>query len=89
MPVGRGVVVPLDPLRCALVPAQRLVRVARLLPVVREQGRSLVELVGVQLFEGPRHRRVAALASLQELRVVGHLLGQRVLEGVLRLRVQR
>ena len=77
-----GVVHP-DPLRRARVPARRLERLAGLLPVVRQQGRLLVERVGVMLLDGLRHRGVGAPPPLPELGAERHLLGQRMGERVL------
>ena len=66
----------------ARVPARRLERLAGRLPVLGEQRRALVEPLRVLLGDRPRDRRVDRGAALAELRAVGHLLGQRVLERV-------
>ena len=76
------------PDRGARVPARRLERLAGGLPVLRQERRALVEPLGVVLGDRPRDRRVDRGAALAELRAVGHLLGQRVLEGVERLGIE-
>ena len=48
------------PLGRAAVPARRGERLAGLLPVMREQRRVLVELLGVLLLDRARHRGVHA-----------------------------
>ena len=58
------------------------------LPVLRQERRALVEAVGVVLGDRPRHSGVDRSAALAELRAVGHLLRQRVLEGVERLGIE-
>ncbi len=54
---------------------------------MREQRGRGVRLVGVEAFEYLGDRLMHASTLLRELRVVRHLLGQRVLERVLRFRV--
>ena len=76
------------PRRGARVPARRLERLAGGLPVLGQQRRALVEPLRVLLGDRPRHRGVDGGAPLAELRAVGHLLGQRVLERVQRLGVE-
>ena len=56
--------------------------------MVREQGRLLVQLVGVDHLQRLGQRLVDARAALAQLRVVGHLLRQRVLERVLLLGIE-
>ena len=79
----------LRPQRPAPVPLGRTERLARLLPVKRQERGALVELLGVELSDRPCHRRVRPRPALAELRSICHLLRQRMLEGVLRLRVER
>ncbi len=52
------------PLGGAAVPAHRVRRLARLLEVVGEERRVLVELLGTLRLDGARHRRVGAPAPL-------------------------
>ena len=89
-PVPQGLVKigPSCPLGCAPLPARRCERFTRLFPVIGDQSGLLVELVGVDLFECARQCGVNLRASVRELRVVGDLLGQRVLEAVLQLGVE-
>jgi len=88
--VARGVrVAGGDTLGRAPVPARRDDRLAGLFPVMRQQCRVLVELVGVQLLEDPGHGCVARGAALAQLRRQRHLLRQRVLERPLRHRIER
>ena len=54
-----------------------------------EQRGALVELVGADLREGTRHGGMYARPSLTELRAIGDLVRQRVLESVPALRVRR
>src|SRR5262249_62193171 len=62
---------------------------ARVLTVMREQGRLLVELLGARRLDRTGDGSVDALAPLAELRAVRHLLRQRMLEGVFGLRIER
>ena len=82
-----GVVVP-RPGRRARVPARRLERLPGGLPVLGQERRALLQALGVLLDERARDRGVNRAAALAELRAVGHLLGQRVLEGIQRLGVE-
>src|SRR2546429_42823 len=66
-------------------PARGLTGSPRLLPVMRDEGRTLPEPLGKHLFEGSRHRGVQRDALLEELRSVGDLLGERMAEHVLGL----
>ena len=56
--------------------------------MMREQRRALVELVGVDVRNRARDSFVGSRAPLRQLRVVGHLLRQRMLERVLGDRIQ-
>jgi len=76
-------VAPPQPLGGPPMPARRCERLARLLPVMGEEGGLLVELLGVGRRERARHRRMRATPALLHVRAEGHLLRQRVLEGVL------
>ena len=60
-----------------------------MLPVVGEKRRTFAELPRVDLLDRARDRGMDAGSSLRELRAVGDFLGQRVLEGVLGLRIER
>ena len=55
--------------------------------VGKERG-ALVELFGVELLDCPSDRRVHAVTPTRELRLIGNLVRQRVLEGVLGFREQ-
>jgi hypothetical protein len=57
--------------------------------VIGQQRGALVELVGMALLGGTRHRGVHLRPARAELRAVGNLLRQRMLEGVLDLRIER
>ena len=70
-------------------PARCLQRIARGLPVVRQQRGALLEAVLLELLDRARDRGVDARARVGELRVVGDLLRERVLEGVFRVGVER
>ena len=78
-----------DPLSRPAVPVDGHQRLVGPFPVLRQQRGVLIEPVSVEPFDGAGHRRMDRLAALAELRAVRHLLGQRMLEGVLRLRVKR
>ena len=77
------------PLGRPAMPLRRFPSVARMLPVVGEKRRTLAELPRLELLDRTRDRAVDAGSSLRELRAVGDFLGQRVLEGVLGLRIER
>ena len=77
------------PLRGPRVAARRLERFARVLPVMGQQGGLRREVVRVELPDRARDGGVYGGASLAELGPVRHVAGQRVLEGVLRHRVER
>src|SRR5262249_44926937 len=70
------------PLRC-------FPSLARILPVMGEERGTLAELLRIGLLNGACDRGMDASSSLRELRAVGHFPGQRVLEGVLGLRIDR
>ena len=57
--------------------------------MLRDQRRELVEPGRVDRFDCLRDGRVGARSPLAELRLVGDRLGERVLELVLRLGIQR
>ena len=71
------------------MPGGRAQRLAGLLPVVRQEGGLLVELRRVDRLDGARHRCVDLPPALAELRAVRHLLGQRMLEGIHGVRIER
>src|SRR5262245_60377987 len=71
------------------MPARSLQCIARLFPVMRQERGALVQLRGVDLGDRPCHRRVRSRSALSQLRAIGYFLRQRMLEGVLRLRVER
>src|SRR5437867_769789 len=77
-PLGR----PPMPLGC-------LPSVTRMLPVIGEKRCTLAELPWVRLLDRTRDGGVDRGSSVGELRAVGNFLGQRVLEGVLGLRIER
>ena len=54
-----------------------------------EQRGALVQAVGIQLFDRACNRRVGARPAISELREVGHLVCERMLEGVLDVGIQR
>jgi len=78
-----------DPLGCPAVPVGRHQCLVGPFPVLRQQRGVLVEPVGEEPLDGAGHCRMDRLAALGELRAIGHLLRQGMLEGVLRLRVER
>ena len=78
-----------DPVGRTPAPLGREPRLAGPLPVVGEEAGALVELVPMELLDGARQRRVHARPALAQLRPIGDLLRQRVLEGVLDLRIRR
>ena len=53
--------------------------------MVRERLHVLDEAIGVQALDGRHHRRVKMASSLPQEARVGHVAGQRVLEGVLQV----
>jgi hypothetical protein len=63
------------------MPLGRTGRLARLLPVMRQECGALVELPGVELRDRPCRRPVRPRPALSELRAIGYLLRQRMLEG--------
>src|SRR5215472_17440857 len=71
------------------MPLRGFSSVARVLPVVGEERRTLTELPRLQLLDRARDGAVPARSSLRELRAVGDFLGQRVLECVLSLWTER
>src|SRR5206468_13068923 len=77
------------PGRGAGVPARRLECLTGGLPVLRQERRALVEPLGVVIVDRARDRGVDRGAALGELRAVGDLLRQWVLEGEGRVRVRR
>jgi hypothetical protein len=82
-------VVASGPLGGAPVPARRLGGIVGELPVLGEERGALIELVRVEVLDGPGDGGVDASAAGAELGAVGDLLRQRVLEGVLDLRIER
>ena len=70
-------------------PARCLQRIARGLPVVCQQRGTLLEAVLLELLHRARDCGVDARACVGELRVVGDLLCERVLEGVFGVGVER
>ena len=56
--------------------------------MMREQRRALVELVGVEVRNRARDSFVGSRTPIRQLRMVGHLLRQRMLERVLGDRIQ-
>ncbi len=70
------------------MPARRAARLFRFGPVLRDLGGALVE-VAARLLERLRHGGVHARPPLAQLRARGHLLRQRVLEGILDLWIER
>jgi hypothetical protein len=89
VPERLGRIVEPYPLGRSPMPLRRFPSIARLLPVVGEQRRALAELPRIDLLDRARGGGVDAGSSLGELRAVGDFLGQRVLEGVLGLRIER
>src|SRR5438876_3875146 len=77
-----------EPVRGTLVPAGSHEGLARTLPVMGQECRALREPIGIQGLDGARDRAMSPRTPLGELRVVGDLLRQRVLEGVLDLRIE-
>src|SRR5438034_1045814 len=77
-----------EPVRGALVPAGSHEGLARTLPVMGQECRALREPIGIQGLDGARDCAMSPRTPLGELRVVGDLLRQRVLEGVLDLRIE-
>jgi hypothetical protein len=71
------------------MPAHRAQRLARLAPVLGDERRVRVRVGRVHRLERLGHAGVQARAPRAELGAVGHLVGQRVLEGVDDLRIQR
>src|SRR5262249_13485373 len=71
------------------LPLRRLPRVPCMPPVVREKRAPLAELPRLQLLDRACHPTVDSRPSLRELREVSDLLGQRVLEAVLGLGIER
>ena len=70
------------------MPAGGFERFAGLFPVVRDQGGVFFELVGRKRLGRVCDCGVDSVSTCCKLRVVGDLLGQRMLEGVFWLRVQ-
>src|SRR5262245_7697306 len=70
------------PLRC-------FVTITRLLPVVREECGTLPELLRVRRFDRACDRGMDLASPLGELRPIGDFPGERVLESVLSLWVER
>ena len=66
--------------------AHRLVPDLALPRVVRQPLHVLDEAIGVQALDGGRHRGVKIAPALPQETGVGHVVGQRVLEGVLQIR---
>jgi hypothetical protein len=77
------------PVRRTPVPASGRERLAGLVVVVGQQRGAFFEMVGVVDLGGPSHRGVHGPAPLFELAPERHLLGERVLEGVLDDRIDR
>src|SRR5438093_8294380 len=77
-----------SPLRRAPMPPRRAAGGTRLVPVLSDLRGALVE-VATLLLEHLRHRGVHPHAPLAQLRAPRHLLGERVLEGVLELWIER
>jgi hypothetical protein len=71
-------IVSAHPLGRPPMPLRRFPSVARLLPVVREECRTLAELPRPELLDRARNRAVDAGSTLRELRTVGDFLGQGV-----------
>ena len=85
---GLGEVAHADPFGRTPAPARGLQRLPRARPVVGEERRTFVELARIQVRDDACDRRVHPRPTLGELRPVCHLLGERMLEGVLRLRME-
>jgi hypothetical protein len=77
------------PRRRSRRPLRRAQRLLRLLPVSAERRRELVLSVAVERFERVGSGGVFAGEALAQLRAVGDLLGEGMLEGVPRLGVER
>jgi hypothetical protein len=73
----------------ARVPAGGFQSFPGLFPVTREERCLLIQLVGIECDDRTRSGSVRALPSICELRSVGHLLSERMLEGILRHGVER
>src|SRR6266542_1911306 len=71
------------------MPLRRFRSLARVLPVVGEERRTLPELPRIDFLDRARDGGMDAGSALRELRAVCDFLGQRVLEGVLGLRIER
>ena len=71
------------------LPARRLEHPPCLLPMMRQQRRPLLDGMAGEGLERARNRRVQRAPALAQERGVGHLAGQRMLEGVLALRIER
>src|SRR5438132_897789 len=71
------------------MPLRRFPSVACMLPVVGEERRALAKLPRLPFLDRARDGGMDAGPALRELRAVGDFLGQRVLEGVLDLRIER
>jgi hypothetical protein len=76
-----------DELGCARAPTRRRERLAAELPVAGERCSLAVELIGIQVFDRTRDVGMDALATLPELRLVGDLVGEGMLECVFAFRV--
>ena len=70
------------------MPSRRLAHGARLVPVLSDLSGALVE-VATRLRERLGHRGVHLHAPLAQLRALRDLLGERMLEGVLELGIER
>src|SRR5262249_61703304 len=71
------------------MPLRRFSSVTCMFPVVREKRGTLAELPRFQLLDRACNGSMDSRPSLRELREVSDLLGQRVLEAVLGLRIER
>src|SRR6266542_1680730 len=82
-------IVETHPLSCPPMPLRRFLWVPRMLPVVGEQRRALAELIGLQLLHRASDGSMDTGPSLHQLQAVSDFLGERVLEGVLGLGIER
>src|SRR5262249_22047563 len=89
VPQGSGVIVNAGPPSRSAMPAGRIECLARLLEMISHERRSLVELIGVELLDGPGDSAMELGTTGAELRVIRYFLCQWVLERVLRFRRER
>ena len=85
----RGIVGDARPLRRTAMPARAGERFTGLLAVMRQERGALVEMLGVLLLDGARHRGMHLAAALLELAAERDLLRQRMLERILGDRIDR